>query len=398
MSRIIISTILTIVLSISGYFDPLLELSDLNLNSQKQPIRTDVVYYYGSSLLDYNALKSLNEPNPKTPSSEPSAQIIKTQTEILRVNVIDVHSEEAYIKPTILLSETRIPASKIPAQPPETSLIAAGPQNISRSSDNTRANLSNATAVTSTFTATPANDRRIFDFSQTSIGIVNVRYMNNSGRRVRLLIEKAGVRYTYEVRGDNSIETFPLQSGDGEYSVTLLENTVGNRYRVLLNERTQVTLNDQNSVFLASIPMVNWNREMDAIRLATELTAGLNNDEAKVSAVYNFVIRNISYDSNKLKSLPSTYLPNINDTLRLRSGICYDFASIFAGMLRSLGIPTKLVKGYADGVLEYHAWNEVYINGNWRIIDTSVDSQLFRRGSRFNMFKNSGSYSKQREF
>ena len=45
-------------------------------------------------------------------------------------------------------------------------------------------------------------------------------------------------------------------------------------------------------------------------------------------------------------------------------------------MLRSQGIPTKLVKGYSDNVDGYHAWNEVYINEEWITIDTTLDAVL----------------------
>ena len=55
-------------------------------------------------------------------------------------------------------------------------------------------------------------------------------------------------------------------------------------------------------------------------------------------------------------------------------------------MLRSIGIPCNIVSGYAlgiDGVdtwaeltdtkTQNHAWNEVYIDGRWVIVDTTWD-------------------------
>ena len=32
-------------------------------------------------------------------------------------------------------------------------------------------------------------------------------------------------------------------------------------------------------------------------------------------------------------------------------------------LLRSQGIPTQMVMGYAD--ITYHAWNNIYIDGEW---------------------------------
>ena len=63
--------------------------------------------------------------------------------------------------------------------------------------------------------------------------------------------------------------------------------------------------------------------------------------------------------------------------------------SLFAAMLRSVGVPTKLIKGESSNVEGYHAWNEVYINGKWRIVDTSYDSQLKAGGYSISKYKSS---------
>jgi hypothetical protein len=39
-------------------------------------------------------------------------------------------------------------------------------------------------------------------------------------------------------------------------------------------------------------------------------------------------------------------------------GICFDYAAVTAAMLRGLGIPCKLVAGYAGAA--YHAWIRAY--------------------------------------
>jgi transglutaminase-like putative cysteine protease len=48
----------------------------------------------------------------------------------------------------------------------------------------------------------------------------------------------------------------------------------------------------------------------------------------------------------------------LDDVLTRGKGICFDYAALMTGMLRSQGIPTKLVLGYAGEV--YHAWITVY--------------------------------------
>jgi len=121
---------------------------------------------------------------------------------------------------------------------------------------------------------------------------------------------------------------------------------------------------------------------MAPIKKAASLTKGKTASQ-KVKAVYKWVVAKINYD--RKKNPPAGYVPSITQTYSSKKGICYDFAALFAAMLRSQGVPTKLVKGYADKVSGYHAWNEVYVNGKWQTIDTSYDAQV--GGS---MYKKSG--------
>jgi len=212
------------------------------------------------------------------------------------------------------------------------------------------------------------------------------------------MIEKGDSRYTYNLAGDGSLETFPLQSGNGEYTVSIMENTEGNKYRYVLTEKITVKAKDENSPYLGSVQMIKWSSNMAPIKKAKELTSGAGSDDAKVKKIYNFVVSNIRYDKDKLDKLPSTYVPNIESTYKTKSGICYDFASLTAAMLRSVGIPTKLVKGYADGVKGYHAWNEVYMGGKWVVIDTSYDAQMRENGASYSMIKSKSKYQAKKVY
>ena len=49
----------------------------------------------------------------------------------------------------------------------------------------------------------------------------------------------------------------------------------------------------------------------------------------------------------------------MDETLQEKTGICFDYAALMTAMLRTQGIPTRLVIGYAGEL--YHAWISVYI-------------------------------------
>ena len=57
---------------------------------------------------------------------------------------------------------------------------------------------------------------------------------------------------------------------------------------------------------------------------------------------------------------PTIYLPDIDETLSTKKGICFDYASLMSAMLRSQRIPTKLDVGYSGEV--YHAWISCYVD------------------------------------
>ena len=68
-----------------------------------------------------------------------------------------------------------------------------------------------------------------------------------------------------------------------------------------------------------------------------ELTGGKSKPLDKVGAVYNYVVHSLTYDRAKAASVTSGYLPDLDSVLASRTGICFDYASLMTGMLRSQG-------------------------------------------------------------
>ena len=213
---------------------------------------------------------------------------------------------------------------------------------------------------------------------------------------IRVLVEKDDSRYYYSLT--DSDEVIPLQLGNGKYSVKILENISGNRYKVLDKKVLSLNKFDEKEAFLVSAQPVVWEEDGQVVKLSKALTEELVDDEDKVKTIYNFIVKNIKYDYNKIKGLSNDYVPNNIDTLETLSGICYDYSSLFAAMLRSLEIPTKLVKGYNDDIVGYHAWNEVLIDDEWIIIDATYDAAYYQAKIDISMIKSSSEYNKIREY
>jgi transglutaminase-like putative cysteine protease len=119
-----------------------------------------------------------------------------------------------------------------------------------------------------------------------------------------------------------------------------------------------VSLADEFAPFIRPNQYVNYENAPATVDTAAQLTRGVNDMLTKVAIIYDFVVGSISYDYNKAATVQSGYLPNLDAVLASRSGICFDYASLMTGMLRSQGIPCKLVVGYAGSA--YHAWISVW--------------------------------------
>jgi len=244
--------------------------------------------------------------------------------------------------------------------------------------------------------ADAAADNRILNVAFVDQGMIGARY--ETANRLKLMVEAAGSKYTYDLNAQGKEEFFPLQAGDGTYTITLLENTTENKYRIVNKETVNVELNNPNAAFLNATQNVKWDATMGAIKKAKELTGKAKTDEEKVKAIYQYVIKNVQYDNDLMKNVKPGYLPDIERTFKTQKGICYDYAALFAAMLRSEGIPTKLVMGKTVNVKEYHAWNEVYLNGKWLIVDTTVDAGLLKANKTVSMIKLQADYTPELEY
>ncbi|HHV07547.1 MAG TPA: transglutaminase domain-containing protein [Firmicutes bacterium] len=240
----------------------------------------------------------------------------------------------------------------------------------------------------------PVRAEAAVNIVNTKQGSVQVTLGTVPVAKIKILVEKDNMRYFYNLNRHQ--ESFPLQMGNGSYQVHVLEQIEGNKYKFVHSEEFAVRLPEKEMVFLNSVQNVPWEQAPQAVAKAQELTNKADLDEDKLKLIYDFIINNITYDYEKAKKLPSDYLPDPDQAFRSRKGICYDYASLFASMLRSVGVPSKLVMGNADDVTDYHAWNEVFIGGKWLIIDTTVDARLREADKPYAMIKDIKAYKTTR--
>lgn len=225
-------------------------------------------------------------------------------------------------------------------------------------------------------TATAAGQDCMIDYSNAGDGYFMAKW---TGGAVKIKVQAtgpSGTTYTYNLAADGSWEAFPFSDGSGSYLLRVMRNTSGTKYAVAGKTTVDVQLADAFRPFLASNQYVDFEAAPDAVAKAAELCSGKAGELDKVAAVYDWTVDSLSYDYDKAKNVKSGYLPVLDTVLSTKKGICFDYAALMAGMLRSQDVACKLVVGYAGQA--YHAWISVWVEGQgW------VDGVIFFDGSQW---------------
>ncbi|MCL2772327.1 MAG: transglutaminase-like domain-containing protein [Oscillospiraceae bacterium] len=230
------------------------------------------------------------------------------------------------------------------------------------------------------------NDKASIDFTNSNeTGTVKINTVSKFEKKVKVTIiknEEDSLTYTYDLKNDMTVETYPLQMGDGEYIVKVWFQIEDIIYSLGMTGRYAVMLADIRAPFLSSNQYVNYSEDSKIVKIAAELTKDCASELEMVEEIYKFVIHNIEYDAHKAATVQSGYLPSADEIVDTGMGICIDYAAVFAAMLRSVNIPAKLVTGHVEPDDIYHAWNEFYIKdtgGQFKTNKVKFDGKKFER-------------------
>ena len=217
------------------------------------------------------------------------------------------------------------------------------------------------------------------DTSQLAQGVVGASARNDA--RLKFQVVKGEMSYNYDLPGDGTPIIVPINMGDGPYTFRVMQNTSGNNYVELFSVIENVNLSSETAPFLVPNMFVNYNESSAVVAKARELAQGAANQGDVVRNIYQWVVDNITYDHDKAAQLASAtgYVPDPDATLASGTGICFDYASLGAAMLRSLGIPCQVITGYVSPDDVYHAWNMVYIDGEWISVEISIKPNSWTR-------------------
>lgn len=201
------------------------------------------------------------------------------------------------------------------------------------------------------------SERAVIDYSNTDDGYVMVQFTGQSDKRLRTQVKGPATTYTYELP-KGQWEVFPLSDGNGAYQVSVYENVKDKSYALVASVSFDVKLYDEFAPYLLPNQYVNYTTASKVVAKAAEIAGHEPDTLKKVELVYHFVVGSLTYDTQKAASVKTGYVPVLDTVLAEKKGICFDYAALMAAMLRSQGVPCKLIVGYAGTA--YHAWISVW--------------------------------------
>lgn len=219
----------------------------------------------------------------------------------------------------------------------------------------------------------------LIDVSNASLGYVGATVESSS--RCKLQVVKGDMSYNYDMKTDGSPIIVPMNMGSGAYKIRIMQNTSASNYAEIGSLDLDVQLDSEFEPFLHPNIFCDYDASSACVKKAFELASGAQNEGDVVKRIYEWVVTSIDYDTQKAAELANTsgYIPDPDETLQSGYGICFDYASLAAAMFRSLGIPCQIITGYVDPDDLYHAWNMIYIDGQWVSAQITVDSDKWTR-------------------
>jgi len=131
-------------------------------------------------------------------------------------------------------------------------------------------------------------------------------------------------------------------------------------------------------------------------QMAKRITLFCKTDREKADAIHDWIAEHIAYDTDSAKNNTITAKKEQPLTVYYEeTGTCGGYAKLMTAMLREVGVPAKVIRGYALGEFKNeldnwteevfdengkptlkvnHAWMEVYYEKDWHIYDPTWDS------------------------
>jgi transglutaminase-like putative cysteine protease len=169
-----------------------------------------------------------------------------------------------------------------------------------------------------------------------------------------------------------------LQAGAGKYQIKMYQTANVDRYTTYNSfDSIQVQNTDRRDMSFLLPTDVVQSDDPRIVSLVRDVTEGTESEEEAFQAIYNYIAKTVKYDQVRYKDKSyMTYVYDAVTVLENPVAVCSGYANLLAAMSRAYGIRAKVINGKA--LMSYgwggHAWNEVYVNDEWKMVDPTWDA------------------------
>lgn len=210
----------------------------------------------------------------------------------------------------------------------------------------------------------------VADLSNAKEGYFLAAITAPTNHKMKMRVQKGDVTMTYDMNLKGEYDIFPLQLGSGHYDILLYENVSGKKYSQAGYLGLDVQLDREDAAFYYPNQYVDYTILSAAVAKAAELCDGMTDPLQIYETLCNYMKTSFLYDYVKAVTVQAGALPDIDGSFEKKMGVCQDLSAILACMLRTQGIPCRLIIGYADK--QYHAWTTTEINGKEYFFDPTA--------------------------
>lgn len=184
--------------------------------------------------------------------------------------------------------------------------------------------------------------------------------------------------YIYKNETGEIEASLAFKHGAGNYSIGIYETRESNKNASYFGVQRYTVKNlDTRELLFLQPSMHVQSQDERIVELAKEIVAGSKSQREAVVRINRWLMDNIEYDWSSYRD--GSYAGknySALTTMETRVAVCQGFANLFAGLARASGIKARVVSGYGVsnvGGGGSHAWNQVYIEGQWLNIDSTWD-------------------------
>ena len=185
-------------------------------------------------------------------------------------------------------------------------------------------------------------------------------------------------QYTIAANSGKFKAKIALQDGAGNYKIKIYQNPKADRYASYnALELIKVENTDERDMSFLLPTDVVQSDDTRIVSLVKSLTKNATSKAEGFQQIYNYIAKTVKYDHVRYKN--KTYINHVYDALSVLENpvaVCSGYANLLAAMSRAYGIRAKVINGKA--LMSYgwggHAWNEVYVNNEWKMVDPTWDA------------------------